>query len=318
MHHNRFITGVLLAGVLAVLSCGKESPTVGVVGTPGGTAIEYSVETGTRATLVDSREGFVGMSDNSFVVTAMNGTATTVPTQTVTYSSTKDRWCTVTPYVWPYSAGVMSELTFYAWTTPATGQGTVSLNTSTGKATFSYTTPASAKDQKDIMFGYFKGSNAQGIASLSFKHALAAVDMKMGTVLPGYSVSNVVISGVVEGGTCTLTFPATFSWALGSGTGTTQFSPEDDDAAPGYGTVASGGKIGKGGIMLVPQTLTSSAKITLSLKDSGGNVKTLEYGLTGVSLTRGYLTSLTLNTTDKMSVSVTVTPLSTESTEILF
>jgi len=276
--------------------------------------IAFSIDEVTRATIINSKTDYVALSNNSLVVAAYQGSNLIIPEQDVTYSSTTQQWSTSTDYPWPTDASdAMKTMTFYSWTPLADGQGEVTLTQSSGSASFDYEAQTEASKQKDIMFGYYSGVSATGVAPLTFKHALAAVKFKVGSIASGCTVDDVYITGIADNGTCSVTFPGTFSWDIDGATKTKSYHPEDTDANPGYGVLSEGSQIGKNAVTLVPQSMTSTAKITFKITPSGGGQETYDISLaSSVDLKAGYVTTYKINMAKNVSFDVTVVPWNTD------
>lgn len=97
-----------------------------------------------------------------------------------------------------------------------------SYDASTGAMTFSYTSPATAAEQKDILFAS-KNMTDKKDNEVTFYHALTAVKFATGNALSdNVIVTNIKFSGLKNSGTCTITPSAGTSacaaWTLGETT----------------------------------------------------------------------------------------------------
>ena len=143
----------------------------------------------------------------------------------------------------------------------------------TGVPTLTYTVPQDVTKQIDLMYaianctGNGTGDVQNGAVQLNFKHALTAVTIKAGKkMLPG-TVSKIEISGVHGSGI----------YPIGANKWTTTdkadrtFSIENETAIKNESDTESGTVLNpddKGyTFMMIPQTLTNEAKLTISFKD---------------------------------------------------
>ncbi len=272
--------------------------------------IGYSMERITRATMVNQKSDYVSLADNSLIVSAYDGDVAVIDAKTAKYYSTSKQWKTDINYPWPTSdSNVLKSMKLFAWTPKAVGQGDVTLNAVGSSATFSYSSQTVPADQKDVMFGYFSGVEASGIAPLIFSHALAGVKFKVGSLGSGYTINDVSISGVADNGICTVSFSSTpsYSWNINGATKTNVYHPADTDTTPGYGVLSTGSYIGKDTITLIPQPMTSTAKISLTVTPPAGTATTFEYSLaSSPALSAGNCLEYTLNASNEISFSVSV------------
>jgi len=239
-----------------------------------------------------------------------------VPLQTATYNTTSQKFETVHSYAWPVGAlNAPKELNFYSWTPKAEGQSDITFDQANETASFTYTAQADTTKQKDIVFGYYKGTGTgtTGVATLDYYHALSAVKFKVGNIPTGATVNSVSITGLVDEGSCSYKFDThTYTWSDNTTVATTPlvYVPTDDDSTAGYGVVATGSQIGKDAITLVPQEIgsTSAAAITVKITPVGGTETTFVYALKdkSISLEEGKITTFTLNMSSVISFDVTV------------
>lgn len=138
----------------------------------------------------------------------------------------------------------------------------------TGVPTLTYTVPQDVTKQIDLMYatadcdGSGVGGDAlQGVVQLNFKHALTAVTIKAGKkMLPG-TVSKIEISGVYGSGI----YPIGADKWTATGKADRTFSIENEIKNES-GTVLNPDDKGYT-FMMIPQTLTENAKLTISFKD---------------------------------------------------
>ncbi len=166
----------------------------------------------------------------SFNVTAWNSDATrfipaaasSATAETATYASSK--WGMSTRYNWVNG----DNKKFYAYANlPASGASVECASNAGQKLT--YTVPAAAADQNDILLGYYAGTGdssadadsfSDGIAELKFYHPLAAIEFKKGDMVGVTAIKSISIEGVYASGyTTQSTAGETFTWtATGSQT----------------------------------------------------------------------------------------------------
>jgi len=98
-------------------------------------------------------------------------------------------------------------------------------NTGTGAITFSYTTPGTAPEQKDILFTSYKRTEKTNAEEVTFYHALTGIkfanffdySLKEGAYAKAETIiTNIEISGIKNTGTCTVTPVFTASGAFDS------------------------------------------------------------------------------------------------------
>lgn len=159
---------------------------------------EYSTDT--RGTLVNTTDNdnkalteFIS-TVSSFVAKAYNGN-TEIASQTVTWSTGK--WVATPETKWPKS----TELTFFAY---ANMPGSQTAEIASTGVSMEHTVSASASDQKDILFGYYKGNGGnRGTAEIRFQHPLTAVIFKVGDI-GDEVITSISLSGLAASGTVTM------------------------------------------------------------------------------------------------------------------
>lgn len=276
----------------------------------------------TRGSLVN-REGpdaIAFPTDRTFFVTAWNSTGTTadilwsevrfIESIQDGHSLKHNMWNTtdasgnVEEHLW-YKDETKS---FFAYSNLPEGSGTASVVTdaTTGKAAgmnLTYTGPASASDQKDLLLGYYcgKGDSAgdgkqDGTASIHFKHALTSVVFKMGNVVgtTSFRVTAIAIEGLYKSATCLLS-PEADGFDL-------DWTPDLSDDKPVIMTVSQsiasmpeeGGEFGEP-FIVIPQNFTEcAARIRFTIEVDG---KTLDvfHPLSAGSWGAGSVNSYTVN-----------------------
>ena len=108
---------------------------------------------------------------------------------------------------WPTSGNVGFYLNM-----PAAPTNVKITDRASGKFTFTYTSPAAAADQQDILFAYrsmskseFDGFRPNG-APILLNHALTAVKFAIGNVdADNVAITEIIFNNLVDGGTCEIT-----------------------------------------------------------------------------------------------------------------
>jgi len=139
-----------------------------------------------------------------------------------------------TPVEYFWNSGQTKTIFAYS-NLPASG---ASMSVTSSAQTLTYTVPAAAADQSDILLAYYQGTGyaktkdpgdtydyVGRCADLNFKHPLAALVFKKGS-FEDWTTSDVIksisVAGVYASGTCAAN--STFSWTPGSGTITVSMS----------------------------------------------------------------------------------------------
>lgn len=126
-----------------------------------------------------------------------------------------------------------------------------------------YSAPADVSRQPDLVVAVSPGMARldKGPTPLEFTHALAGLQVSAGTVFPGCTVNSLVLHGVVTEGTYDL---QEGGWALGT-------AKEDFVLLPQGAPASAGSAISSGDwtAMLVPQTFSPDANLTISLTYEG-------------------------------------------------
>lgn len=174
----------------------------------------------------------------SFNVSATNSDGSTFVGAT-TVSFTGNEW--VMPGTAPLWKASEVKTFFASANTSSTG---ANVGVSSGKHTLTYTVPATASDQKDILLGYYKGNgDGKGRASIRFHHPLTAVKLQLAEDCE-YTVTGIEISGVYASGTDEVTYT-------------------DGVPSNSWGSLLSGGTVSTTDIgetfILIPQTVAADA-----------------------------------------------------------
>ena len=152
---------------------------------------------------------------------------------------------------------------FYAYANLPESGATVTSADYTGQ-TLTYTVPADAANQNDILMGTYSGeganpSNTSRTAALNFKHALTAVVFKTGTLTNVKKITGITLKGVYASGSVTQGSNGTFAdW-----TGTSATLDVTQTISADLPTTA-GAAIGIP-FILIPQTNAAGIEVEMEL-----------------------------------------------------
>ena len=231
----------------------------------------------TKGTLIDDNSS---SSITSFKLISWKGSdpfypATAGTSAEIEYKDSKWQPSSGNSPQWPESGDVTF---FTAANLPPSGASWT--NTNSSCASLSYTVPASALSQNDILMGYYKGKGNDGIAELTFYHPLTAVVFKKGVfdnVTTSITFKSISIEGVYSSGTATQSLDAgnkvSFTWD----TSTSAAQTVTLASASGL-TVGTDDVIGEP-FLLIPQDL-SSASITITVEAQINGTTDVTYGKT--------------------------------------
>lgn len=198
-------------------------------------------------------------------------------------------WSTDQIYYWP---GADHSFQFYAWaptdadklTTPSTPQS----------KELSYTVPANAADQKDIVVATtdeIQGDNNAAVP-LTFKHICTAVRFAVGSQMQPGQIKSVALKGVKNAGTYNM---ANGAWTLGDATA--DFSQTLDKETTG--NEGNGDEItsAEGTFMMLPQILPADAMIKVVFTNASGVDRTLTASIGDTQWTMGTTVTYKLSIT---------------------
>lgn len=178
-------------------------------------------------------------------------------------SKTGSYWTTDQTYYWP---GADYELQFYAW---APKDVFTSTSDSPENLTFTYTVPADATAQQDLVVANNKcvGNYNQAV-SLSFNHICTAVKFVVGEQMQAGIIKSVSLEGVKYTGRYDMT---TGQWSLTNDT--ESFTQELDKGMTGGETENTEITATEGTFMMLPQEFTpeSAAKVKVVFRDKQTN-----------------------------------------------
>lgn len=247
------------------------------------------------------------MYDKFNVVAALkeNGTIGTQLFMNETAKKTNTNWVPAHTYYWP---GSNRQLRFLAWApTDAVFQ---SVPNSPNTTTLQYTTPAEAKNQRDLVAAAtdFIDSPANNgtctPVSLNFKHLCTAVIIKTGETMTAGTIQSVSLKGIKNSGTYDMVGS---EWTLNNSTADFTISPnKETTGATPNGTDLNAGE---STFMLLPQKLGADSKLEVVFHDNiSGNDRTLSASLNGAEWPMGKTVTYRLSITPEYELKFTSTP----------
>ena len=247
------------------------------------------------------------MYDKFNVVAALkeNGTIGTQLFMNETATKTNTNWVPAHTYYWP---GSNRQLRFLAWApTDAVFQ---SVPNSPNTTTLQYTTPAEAKNQRDLVAAAtdFIDSPANNgtctPVSLNFKHLCTAVIIKTGETMTAGTIQSVSLKGIKNSGTYDMVGS---EWTLNNSTADFTISPnKETTGATPNGTDLNAGE---STFMLLPQKLGADSKLEVVFHDNiSGNDRTLSASLNGAEWPMGKTVTYRLSITPEYELKFTSTP----------
>lgn len=179
-------------------------------------------------------------------------------------TKTGTNWVPSKVYYWP---GSNRQLRFLAWApTDASFQ---SVPNNPNATTLQYTTPAEAKNQRDIVAaatGFISNPSNDATCTpvgLQFKHLCTAVIIKTGEQMTAGTIKSVSLKGVKNSGTYDMVSSV---WTLNNSTADFTISPNQATTS----TTPNGTNLnaGESTFMLLPQTLGADSKLEVAFHDN--------------------------------------------------
>lgn len=245
---------------------------------------------------------------NDFKVVAAvkeNGTVGTQYYMDDVATKTGTNWVPSKVYYWP---GSNRQLRFLAWApTDASFQ---SVPDNPNATTLQYTTPAEAKNQRDIVAAATDFiSNPSNDATctpvgLQFKHLCTAVIIKTGEQMTAGTIKSVSLKGVKNSGTYDMVNSV---WTLNNSTADFTISPNQATTS----TTPNGTNLnaGESTFMLLPQTLGADSKLEVIFHDNiSGNDRTLTASLNGAVWPMGKTVTYRLSITPEYELKFVTEP----------
>lgn len=220
-------------------------------------------------------------------------------------TKTGTNWVPSKIYYWP---GSNRQLRFLAWApTDASFQ---SVPNNPNATTLQYTTPAEAKNQRDIVAAATDFiSNPSNDATctpvgLQFKHLCTAVIIKTGKTMTAGTIKSVSLKGVKNSGTYDMVNSV---WTLNNSTADFTISPNQATTS----TTPNGTNLnaGESTFMLLPQTLGADSKFEVAFHDNiSGKDRILSASLNGAEWPMGKTVTYRLSITPEYELKFTSEP----------
>lgn len=245
---------------------------------------------------------------NDFKVVAAvkeNGTVGTQYYMDDVATKTGTNWVPSKVYYWP---GSNRQLRFLAWApTDASFQ---SVPNNPNATTLQYTTPAEAKNQRDIVAaatGFISNPSNDATCTpvgLQFKHLCTAVIIKTGEQMTAGTIKSVSLKGIKNSGTYDMVSSA---WTL-NGT-TTNFTISPNQATTSTTPNGTNLNAGESTFMLLPQTLGADSKLEVAFHDNiSGKDRILSASLNGAVWPMGKTVTYRLSITPEYELKFTSEP----------
>lgn len=216
-------------------------------------------------------------------------------------TKTGSNWVPSKVYYWP---GSNRQLRFLAWApTDATFQ---SVPNNPNATTLQYTTPAEAKNQRDIVAaatGFISNPSNDATCTpvgLQFKHLCTAVIIKTGEQMTAGTIKSVSLKGVKNSGTYDMVNSA---WTLTGSTADFTISPNQATTS----TTPNGTYLnaGESTFMLLPQTLGTDSKLEVAFHDNiSGKDRILSASLNGAVWPMGKTVTYRLSITPEYELNI--------------
>lgn len=220
-------------------------------------------------------------------------------------TKTGTNWVPSKVYYWP---GSNRQLRFLAWApTDASFQ---SVPNNPNATTLQYTTPAEAKNQRDIVAaatGFISNPSNDATCTpvgLQFKHLCTAVIIKTGEQMTAGTIKSVSLKGVKNSGTYDMVSSA---WTLTGSTADFTISPNQATTS----TTPNGTNLnaGESTFMLLPQTLGADSKLEVAFHDNiSGRDRILSASLNGAEWPMGKTVTYRLSITPEYELKFVTEP----------
>lgn len=245
---------------------------------------------------------------NDFKVVAAvkeNGTVGTQYYMDDIATKTGTNWVPSKVYYWP---GSNRQLRFLAWApTDASFQ---SVPNNPNATTLQYTTPAEAKNQRDIVAaatGFISNPSNDATCTpvgLQFKHLCTAVIIKTGETMTAGTIKSVSLKGVKNSGTYDMVSSA---WTLNNTT--TDFTISPNQATTSTTPNGTNLNAGESTFMLLPQTLGADSKLEVAFHDNiSGRDRILSASLNGAEWPMGKTVTYRLSITPEYELKFVTEP----------
>lgn len=216
-------------------------------------------------------------------------------------TKTGTNWVPSKVYYWP---GSNRQLRFLAWA--PTDAAFQSVPNSPNATTLQYTTPAEAKNQRDLVAaatGFISNPSNDATCTpvgLQFKHLCTAVIIKTGEQMTAGTIKSVSLKGVKNSGTYDMVGSA---WTLTGSTADFTISPNQATTS----TTPNGTYLnaGESTFMLLPQTLGADSKLEVAFHDNiSGKDRILSASLNGAVWPMGKTVTYRLSITPEYELNI--------------
>ena len=217
-------------------------------------------------------------------------------------TKTGTNWVPSKVYYWP---GSNRQLRFLAWA--PTDAAFQSVPNSPNATTLQYTTPAEAKNQRDLVAaatGFISNPSNDATCTpvgLQFKHLCTAVIIKTGETMTAGTIKSVSLKGVKNSGTYDMLNSV---WTLNNSTADFTISPNQATTC----TTPNGTYLnaGESTFMLLPQTLGADSKLEVAFHDNiSGKDRILSASLNGAVWPMGKTVTYRLSITPEYELKFT-------------
>lgn len=220
-------------------------------------------------------------------------------------TKTGTNWVPSKVYYWP---GSNRQLRFLAWApTDASFQ---SVPNNPNATTLQYTTPAEAKNQRDIVAaatGFISNPSNDATCTpvgLQFKHLCTAVIIKTGEQMTAGTIKSVSLKGVKNSGTYDMVSSV---WTLSGNT--TDFTISPNQATTSTTPNGTNLNAGESTFMLLPQTLGADSKLEVAFHDNiSGRDRILSASLNGAEWPMGKTVTYRLSITPEYELKFVTGP----------
>ena len=216
-------------------------------------------------------------------------------------TKTGTNWVPSKVYYWP---GSNRQLRFLAWA--PTDAAFQSVPNNPNATTLQYTTPAEAKNQRDIVAaatGFISNPSNDATCTpvgLQFKHLCTAVIIKTGKTMTAGTIKSVSLKGVKNSGTYDMVSSV---WTLNNSTADFTISPNQATTS----TTPNGTYLnaGESTFMLLPQTLGADSKLEVAFHDNiSGKDRILSASLNGAVWPMGKTVTYRLSITPEYELNI--------------
>lgn len=216
-------------------------------------------------------------------------------------TKTGTNWVPSKVYYWP---GSNRQLRFLAWA--PTDAAFQSVPTNPNATTLQYTTPAEAKNQRDIVAaatGFISNPSNDATCTpvgLQFKHLCTAVIIKTGEQMTAGTIKSVSLKGVKSSGTYDIVSSV---WTLSGNT--TDFTISPNQATTSTTPNGTNLNAGESTFMLLPQTLGADSKLEVEFHDNiSGRDRILSASLNGAEWPMGKTVTYRLSITPEYELNI--------------